>query len=132
MNPQAFPAPGCFALAFPPELLRAKFADLTEHLSGDAVKEYPFLANLPTESWRTCVFNGGIYGLPVPRAAVLYVFRGMVDDDIPMNAGCLRPIRVILPEGSMLSPRFPAAVVVWAVAFGVFGTLWVRAKVTAK
>ena len=38
------------------------------------------------------------------RAAVLYVFRVMVDDDIPMNAGCLRPIRVILPEGSMLSP----------------------------
>lgn len=53
-----------------PELLRAKFADLTDHLSGDAVKEYPFLANLPTESWRTCVFNGGIYGLPIPRAAV--------------------------------------------------------------
>ena len=41
---------------------------------------------------------------PVTRAAVLYVFRVMVDDDIPMNAGCLRPIRVILPEGSMLSP----------------------------
>jgi 5-oxoprolinase (ATP-hydrolysing) len=48
---------------------------------------------------------------PVTRAAVLYVFRMMVDDDIPMNAGCLRPIRVILPEGSMLSPRYPAAVV---------------------
>jgi 5-oxoprolinase (ATP-hydrolysing) len=48
---------------------------------------------------------------PVTRAAVLYVFRVMVDDDIPMNAGCLRPIRIILPEGSMLSPRYPAAVV---------------------
>ena len=48
---------------------------------------------------------------PVTRAAVLYVFRVMVDDDIPMNAGCLRPICVILPEGSMLSPRHPAAVV---------------------
>ena len=48
---------------------------------------------------------------PVTRAAVLYVFRVMVDDDIPMNAGCLRPIRVILPQGSMLSPRHPAAVV---------------------
>ncbi len=42
---------------------------------------------------------------------MLYVFRVMVDDDIPMNAGCLKPIRVILPEGSMLSPRYPAAVV---------------------
>lgn len=48
---------------------------------------------------------------PVTRAAVLYVFRVMVDDAIPMNAGCLRPIRIIIPEGSMLSPRYPAAVV---------------------
>ena len=48
---------------------------------------------------------------PVARAAVLYVFRVMVDDDIPMNAGCLRPIRIVIPEGSMLSPRYPAAVV---------------------
>ncbi len=48
---------------------------------------------------------------PVTRAAVLYVFRVMVDDDIPMNAGCLKPIRVVLPEGSMLSPKYPAAVV---------------------
>ena len=35
----------------------------------------------------------------------------MVDDEIPMNAGCLRPIRIVIPEGSMLSPRYPAAVV---------------------
>jgi len=48
---------------------------------------------------------------PVARAAVLYVFRVMVDDDIPMNAGCLRPIRIIIPKKSMLSPEFPAAVV---------------------
>jgi 5-oxoprolinase (ATP-hydrolysing) len=48
---------------------------------------------------------------PVTRAAVLYVFRVMVDDDIPMNAGCLRPIRIIIPKQSMLSPEFPAAVV---------------------
>ncbi len=48
---------------------------------------------------------------PVTRAAVLYVFRVMVDDDIPMNAGCLRPIRIIVPKRSMLSPEFPAAVV---------------------
>src|SRR5579859_3194922 len=44
---------------------------------------------------------------PVTRAVVLYVFRVMVDDDIPMNAGCLRPIRLIIPEGSMLAPRYP-------------------------
>ncbi|HZZ21681.1 MAG TPA: hydantoinase B/oxoprolinase family protein [Roseiarcus sp.] len=48
---------------------------------------------------------------PVTRAAILYVFRVMVDDDIPMNAGCLRPIRIIVPQGSMLSPKYPAAVV---------------------
>ncbi len=48
---------------------------------------------------------------PVTRAAVLYVFRVMVDDDIPMNAGCLRPLRIVIPKKSMLSPVFPAAVV---------------------
>jgi 5-oxoprolinase (ATP-hydrolysing) len=48
---------------------------------------------------------------PVTRAAVLYVFRVMVDDDIPMNAGCLRPIRIVIPKKSMLSPEYPAAVV---------------------
>jgi 5-oxoprolinase (ATP-hydrolysing) len=48
---------------------------------------------------------------PVTRAAVLYVFRVMVDDDIPMNAGCLRPIRIVIPKRSLLSPEFPAAVV---------------------
>ncbi len=48
---------------------------------------------------------------PVTRAAVLYCFRLMVDEEIPMNAGCLRPIDVIVPEGCMLNPRYPAAVV---------------------
>ncbi|HEY8578400.1 MAG TPA: hydantoinase B/oxoprolinase family protein, partial [Beijerinckiaceae bacterium] len=48
---------------------------------------------------------------PVTRAACLYVFRVLVDDDIPMNAGCLRPLRILSPEGSMLAPRWPAAVV---------------------
>ncbi|HEX8012876.1 MAG TPA: hydantoinase B/oxoprolinase family protein [Casimicrobiaceae bacterium] len=47
----------------------------------------------------------------VCKAAVLYVFRTLVDDDIPMNAGCLKPLEVVIPEGSMLKPRYPAAVV---------------------
>ncbi|MFL6621133.1 MAG: hydantoinase B/oxoprolinase family protein [Sulfurifustis sp.] len=47
----------------------------------------------------------------VCMAAVLYVFRTLVDDDIPLNAGCLKPLNVIIPEGSMLNPRYPAAVV---------------------
>jgi len=44
-------------------------------------------------------------------AAALYVFRALVDDDIPLNAGCLKPLRIVVPEGSMLNPRPPAAVV---------------------
>jgi 5-oxoprolinase (ATP-hydrolysing) len=47
----------------------------------------------------------------VCMAAVLYVFRTLVDDDIPLNAGCLKPIEVIIPEGSMLNPLPPASVV---------------------
>ena len=47
----------------------------------------------------------------VARAAVLYVFRTLVADDIPINAGCLRPLHIILPEASMVNPRYPAAVV---------------------
>ncbi|HEY5761088.1 MAG TPA: hydantoinase B/oxoprolinase family protein [Steroidobacter sp.] len=47
----------------------------------------------------------------VTRAAVLYVFRTLVDDEIPMNAGCLKPLNIIVPPGSMLNPQAPAAVV---------------------
>ena len=46
----------------------------------------------------------------VAMAAVLYVFRTLVDDDIPLNSGCLHPLHVIIPPASMLSPRYPAAV----------------------
>jgi 5-oxoprolinase (ATP-hydrolysing) len=46
----------------------------------------------------------------VTKAAVLYVFRCLVDSDIPMNAGCLRPLEIVVPEGSFLAPRPPAAV----------------------
>ena len=46
----------------------------------------------------------------VAMAAVLYVFRTLVDDDIPLNSGCLQPLTVIIPPGSMLSPQYPAAV----------------------
>ncbi len=66
---------------------------------------------------------------PVTRAAVLYVFRVMVDDDIPMNAGCLRPINIVIPPRSMLSPEYPAAVVAGnvevsqAVTDALFGAL---------
>ncbi|MEO0394892.1 MAG: hydantoinase B/oxoprolinase family protein [Cyanobacteria bacterium P01_A01_bin.137] len=49
--------------------------------------------------------------LAVCKAAVLYVFRTLVDDDIPLNAGCLKPLEITVPEGCLLNPRYPAAVV---------------------
>jgi 5-oxoprolinase (ATP-hydrolysing) len=70
----------------------------------------------------------------VTMAAVLYVFRTLVDDDIPLNAGCLKPIEVIVPEGSMLNPRPPAAVVAGnvevstCVTNALFGALGVLAS----
>lgn len=64
-----------------PGLLKAKCHDLTEQLSGDAVKKYPFLANIPTEYWKGCVYNGGIYGVPVPR--------GMSRTSLPLYRGDL-------------------------------------------
>jgi 5-oxoprolinase (ATP-hydrolysing) len=47
----------------------------------------------------------------VCKAAVLYVFRTLVQDQIPMNAGCLKPLKIIIPKGSILNPNYPAAVV---------------------
>jgi len=49
--------------------------------------------------------------LAVTIAAVLYVFRTLVDDEIPMNAGCLAPLEIVVPEGTLLNPRHPGAVV---------------------
>ena len=69
----------------------------------------------------------------ITTAAVLYVFRTLVDDDIPLNAGCLKPLQITLPEGSMLNPRFPAAVVAGnvetstCVTNALFGALGVMA-----
>ncbi len=55
----------------------------------------------------------GNYNAPsaICKAAVLYVFRCLVDDMIPLNEGCLKPLEIIIPEGSMINPRYPAAVV---------------------
>jgi len=57
--------------------------------------------------------NPGNYNAPtaVSKAAVLYVFRTMVNDEIPLNEGCLKPIDLIIPEKSMISPEYPAAVI---------------------
>ena len=70
----------------------------------------------------------------VCRAAVLYVFRTLVEDEIPMNAGCLKPIEIVIPEGSMLSPKYPAAVVAGnvetsqAITDALYGALGVLAS----
>lgn len=49
--------------------------------------------------------------LSITKAAVIYVFRCLVDDDIPLNAGCLKPLDIIVPDGCFLNPAYPAAVV---------------------
>ncbi len=103
-------------------MIRVKIT--VDRQAGEAVVDFT-----GTSDQRPDNFNAP---LPVTRAAVLYVLRVMVEDEIPMNAGCLRPVRIICPEGSMLSPRYPAAVVAGNVEvsqavtdalFGAFGAL---------
>jgi 5-oxoprolinase (ATP-hydrolysing) len=71
--------------------------------------------------------------LAICKAVVLYVFRTLVDDDIPLNAGCLKPLHIIVPTGSMLNPQYPAAVVAGnvetsqAIANALYGALGVMA-----
>jgi putative aldouronate transport system substrate-binding protein len=75
------------------EFLQSQCADLTPYLSGDAVKDYPNLANLPPLAWKSTVYNGAIMGVPPPRSApssVLYVNKSRYDQEIgstqPRNA----------------------------------------------
>ncbi|MBD0694963.1 hydantoinase B/oxoprolinase family protein [Streptomyces sp. CBMA123] len=70
----------------------------------------------------------------VVTAAVLYVFRTLVEDDIPLNDGCLRPLRIVVPPGSMLAPEYPAAVAAGnvetsqAITGALYGALAVQAE----
>lgn len=72
--------------AFPhlPQFLEACAQDLSEHLSGDAVLDYPFLANIPTEAWQGCVVSGAIRAVPVPRGVLssmtLYCRKDIFDE----------------------------------------------------
>jgi 5-oxoprolinase (ATP-hydrolysing) len=70
----------------------------------------------------------------VAMAAVLYVFRTLVDDDIPLNDGCLRPISLVIPPGSMLAPGYPAAVVAGNVetSQAITGALFAALRVQAE
>ena len=74
-----------------------------DHAAGTAVVDFT----------GTSAQHDGNYNAPaaVARAVVLYVFRTLVGKPIPLNEGCLRPLTIILPEGSMLNPRAPAAVI---------------------
>ena len=83
----------------------------------------------------TSAQNAGNYNAPaaVCSAAVIYVFRTLVDDDIPLNEGCLKPITLVIPEKSMINPEYPAAVfagnteVSQAITNALFGALGVVA-----
>ncbi|MFC9315718.1 hydantoinase B/oxoprolinase family protein [Streptomyces nigra] len=70
----------------------------------------------------------------VVNAAVLYVFRTLVADDIPLNDGCLRPLRIVVPPGSMLAPEPPAAVVAGNVetSQAITGALYAALRVQAE
>jgi putative aldouronate transport system substrate-binding protein len=63
-----------------PALLEAEFQDMTEFLGGDAIKEYPLLANIPTVFWKAAtVYNGALYGIPIPRSIMGDVFYYRAD-----------------------------------------------------
>jgi putative aldouronate transport system substrate-binding protein len=53
-----------------PQLLDKRFTNLSEFLSGDSIKQYPNLANVASRTWKSAVYNGGIYGIPIPRGAI--------------------------------------------------------------
>ena len=70
-----------------PQLLEKRFTRLDEFLGGDAIKEYPNLANIPTRHWKSTVYNGAIYGIPIPRG---------VDRRLPLHpAGPVRGGRAL-------------------------------------
>lgn len=92
--------------------------EFTQELDNGARIKVKLTVDRATRS-ATLDFTGSSPQLPnnynapraVTTAAVLYVFRSMVEDDIPINAGGLKPLKLIVPEDSMLNPRYPAAVV---------------------
>ena len=72
-----------------PSFVQSQCADLTPYLSGDAIKDYPNLANIPSPCWAETVLNGAIYGVPVPRAPFLNAF--LVRQDLVDQAGLQLP-----------------------------------------
>src|SRR5207247_5486353 len=72
-----------------PSFLQAQCSDLTPYIVGDAVKDYPNLANIPSPCWAETVFNGAIYAVPVPRAPFLNAF--LVRQDVVDQAQVQAP-----------------------------------------
>ncbi|MFE4651953.1 hypothetical protein [Streptomyces sp. NPDC056707] len=85
-----------------PELLDAKFHDLTPHLSGDAVKKYPNLANLPTTAWKTAVINGKIRGVAVAYGSMGQVYVVNQDFWKPVGGAEFTSAEDFLAKGKQL------------------------------
>ncbi|WP_406113232.1 hypothetical protein [Streptomyces sp. NBC_01014] len=85
-----------------PELLEAKFRDLTPHLSGDAVKKYPNLANLPEFAWKTAVINGKIFGVPVAYGRMGQVYVTNEDFWKPVGGATFSSAQDFLDKGKEL------------------------------
>jgi 5-oxoprolinase (ATP-hydrolysing) len=99
-------------------LLTLKDGDFSYPMDNGAIINVSIKINRELRSARID-FGGTSAQLPnnfnapasISRSAVLYVFRTLVDTEIPLNEGCLKPLEIIIPEGCMLNPRYPAAVV---------------------
>jgi 5-oxoprolinase (ATP-hydrolysing) len=95
--------------------------------TGDRTAQIDFTGTSPQQSTN---LNAP---LAICKAVVLYVFRTLLDDDIPLNAGCLKPLEIIVPSGCLLNPNYPAAVVAgnvetsMAIANALYGALGVMA-----
>jgi 5-oxoprolinase (ATP-hydrolysing) len=83
-------------------------SEITVNVTIDRAKSQAIVDFTGTSPQRPTNFNAP---RSICRAAVLYVFRTLIDEDIPLNDGCMRPITLIIPPGSMLDPKHPAAVV---------------------
>jgi putative aldouronate transport system substrate-binding protein len=103
------------------QILKAEFTDLTEYLSGDAVKKYPFLANIPTDSWRACVYNGGIYALPTPRPVVGSIM--FCREDLIKDKGLGREPKSYADFVELCTGLTDAKKKQWALGFGAAGPL---------
>lgn len=113
-----------------PRLLKARFADLTEQLAGDAISDYPNLAAIPSYSWRSARIAGGIWGVPIEQQVLTNVLMGRVDlvkkagatpDDIKTTDD-FRDVCVAMTDARAgkwaLGPFGPSMMIFFAAAFG--------------